>query len=166
MHHHLLRKLGMLTWVGAVVIVAGCAAPVPPAQPDSQAQVRPACTAVAESDPLLGNWLFVRSQKGVAGELRTLFTLQADGSMAYTEQLKRPRQPSQGLSETGCWKHEGQVLIMRTYESNGSPVDLDDPIYVNRYQIVSSEGGMLRLKSPDGLSITARQMPPGYRLPF
>lgn len=166
MHHYLLRKRGSLLLVSVAAIVAGCAAPVPPAEPESQAQVRPSCTAVAEAEPLLGNWLFVRSQKGVAGELRTLFTLQADGSMAYTEQLKRPGQPSQGLSETGCWQREGQVLVMRTYESNGSVVDLDDPIYINRYQIISSKDNLLRLQSPDGLSITAKQMSPGYRLPF
>lgn len=166
MHHYLLRKRSSLTLMGVVAIVAGCAVPVPPAEPDSHVQRPPSCTAPSATDPLLGNWLSVRSQKGVVGELRTLFTLQADGSMAYTEQLKRPRQPSQGLSETGCWQRDGEVLVMRTYESNGSPVDLDDPIYINRYQIVASDGSMLRLKSPEGLAITARQMPPGYRLPF
>lgn len=166
MHHYLLRMRGSLLWAGVAAIVTGCAVPVPPAQPESHAQVRPACTPVEPVDPLLGNWLSVHSQKGVAGELRTLFTLQADGSMAYTEQLKRPGKPSQGLSETGCWQREGQVLVMRTYESNGSVVDLDDPIYINRYQIISSKDNMLRLKSPDGLSITAKQMSPGYRLPF
>lgn len=166
MLHDLLRKRGSLLLAGVAALVAGCAVPVPPAESDSQAQVRPPCTAVAESEALVGNWLSVRTQKGVAGELRTLFTLQADGSMAYTEQLKRPGQPSQGLSETGCWEREGQVLVMRSYESNGSPVDLDDPIYVNRYQLISNDGSMLRLTGPDGMAITARQMSPGYRLPF
>lgn len=147
-------------------LMAACAVPAPPVQPDSQDQALPACTPVSETDALLGNWLVVRSQKGVAGELRTLFTLQADGSMAYTEQLKRPGQPSQGLSETGCWYREGQVLVIRTQESAGLPVDLDDPIYTNRYPIISVNEKMLRLTTPEGVKVSARQMSPGYRLPF
>lgn len=160
----LVRKRSPLFAIVVAALVAACAAPVPPVEPDDP--VRPACTPVAAADPLQGNWLFIRSQKGVAGELRTLFALQTDGTMAYTEQLKRPGQPSQGLSETGCWSHDGQVLVMRTYESNGSLVDLDDPIYVNRYQVMSVDQDRLRLTTSEGAAITARKMSPGYRLPF
>ena len=163
---YLSRTRSHLLSICVVGLVAGCAAPVPPAKPDSQAQALPACTPVAEAETLLGNWLVVRSQKGVAGELRTLFTLQADGSMAYTEQLKRPGQPSQGLSETGCWYREGQELVMRTQESNGLPVDLDDPIYTNRYSIISADEKMLRMTTPEGVNVSAKKMSPGYRLPF
>lgn len=166
MPEFLSRTRSHLLSMCVVGFVAGCAAPVPPAEPDSQAQELPACTPVAETETLLGNWLVVRSQKGVAGELRTLFTLQADGSMAYTEQLKRPGQPSQGLSETGCWYREGQELVMRTQESNGLPVDLDDPIYTNRYPIISADEKMLRMTTPEGVNVSAKQMSPGYRLPF
>lgn len=166
MPHFLLRKRNPLLVIVAAAMMTACAVSTPPTEPDTQAQVRPACTPIADAEPLLGNWLAVRTQKGVTGELRTLFTLQADGSMAYTEQLKRPGQPSQGLSETGCWHRDGQVLVMRTYESNGSPVNLDDPIYINRYPVISVDDSMLRLNTPEGVSITARQMSPGYRLPF
>ncbi|MGB6105892.1 MAG: hypothetical protein WBF88_18785, partial [Pusillimonas sp.] len=95
-----------------------------------------------------------------------LFTLHADGAMAYTEQLKRGKNPSQGLSETGCWEHSQQTLTMRTLQSNGAPVSLDDPIYTNRYTIVSATDKALSLKDTDGTTITARRMSPGYRLPF
>lgn len=166
MHHDLLRTRNRLLSILVVAVVAGCAVPAPPAEPDPGDQALPACTPAAENNVLLGNWLVVRSQKGVAGELRTLLTLQPDGSMAYTEQLKRPGKPSQGLSETGCWFQEGQVLVMRTQESNGLPVDLDDPIYTNRYPIISADEKMLRLTTPEGVQVTARQMSPGYRLPF
>lgn len=166
MPEYLSRTRSHLLLFCAAVLVVGCAAPVPPAEPDAQAQALPACTPVAETEALLGNWLVVRSQKGVAGELRTLFTLQADGAMAYTEQLKRPGQPSQGLSETGCWYRDGQVLVMRTQESRGLPVDLDDPIYINRYSIISVDEKMLRMTTPEGENVSARQMSPGYRLPF
>lgn len=166
MHQHLRRTRLCLFPLFLAALVAGCTLPVQTVEPESREQVMPACTPAAEADVLLGNWLAVRSQKGVVGELRTLFTLHADGSMAYTEQLKRPGQPSQGLSETGCWQREGQVLVMQTQESNGVPVNLDDPIYTNRYQILSAEDSMLRLTTPEGTRITARQMSPGYRLPF
>jgi hypothetical protein len=108
----------------------------------------------------------VRKQKGVAGELRTLFTLHADGVMSYTEQLKRGKNPSQGLEETGCWQRKEQTLTLQTLESNGAPVDVSDPIYTNRYTIVSASGNVLALKAPDGTTIRAKRMSPGYRLPF
>ncbi len=155
-------------WLSIVVVamLAGCAVQGPAVEPSVPDPVQLACTPASETDVLLGNWLAVRSEKGVAGELRTLFTLQVDGSMAYTEQLKRPGQPSQGLSETGCWYREGQVLVMRSQESNSSPVDVSDPIYTNRYQVIAADEKMLRLLTPEGVQISARQMPSGYRLPF
>src|SRR5690625_979601 len=139
MRRTVLCKLQPLFLLGVAGLVASCA--VPPADaPVKQEAERPACTSARADDTLTGNWLAVLTRKGIAGELRTLFTLNPDGSMAYAEQLKRPGRPSQGLAETGCWYREGQVLVMRTYESNGLPVDLDDPIYVNRYPIVQEDG--------------------------
>jgi len=152
-----------LVLLALTVVVASCA--VPPEAPKVEAGP-PACTAAQPGDGLVGNWLAVRKQKGVAGELRTLFTLNADGTMAYAEQLKRPNRAPQGLSETGCWYRDGQSLVLRTYESNGLPVEFDDPIYINRYNIVDSSSKQLRLVTPDGATITAGQMSPGYRLPF
>ncbi len=86
--------------------------------------------------------------------------------MSYTEQLSRPGKLPQGLSETGCWYRDGQAVVLRTVESNGSPVDLDDPIYVNRYAVTQESGNRVRLQSSDGVRLDARRMPPDYRLPW
>lgn len=167
MSYFLLSSRRCLFSALCAVFVAGCTVPVSPDVAVDVDPSPPACTPVSDAqDAVLGNWLAVRSQKGVAGELRTLFTLQPDGSMAYTEQLKRPGQPSQGLSETGCWYRDGQDLVLQTQESHGLPVDLADPIYTNRYQVISVDDAMLRLVTPEGVQIHAKPMSPGYRLPF
>ncbi|MDY0308768.1 MAG: hypothetical protein RBR29_03105 [Castellaniella sp.] len=151
----------------ACVVVLGAlaaCAPIKPA-PAPATAARPSCTVAAAGDPLVGNWLSVSSQKGVAGALRTLYTLNPDGTMNYVEQVKRPRTPSQGLYESGCWSHEGQTLVLRTLESNGSPVNLDDPIYTNRYRVDRVNATELHLNGSAG-AVKARRMSPGYRLPF
>lgn len=148
----------------AAGLLAGCASTRPASAPEAQAKP-PACTAAAAGDALVGNWLSVTAQKGVAGSLRTLYTLNPDGTMSYVEQVKRPRTPSQGLEESGCWTRDGSTLVLRTLESNGVPVNLNDPIYSNRYRIVRSDASELRLQGEQG-SIRARRMSPGYRLPF
>jgi len=145
-------------------LLAGCAAPT--SSPPPKVPEPPACQAAAQGEALVGNWLSVRSQKGVSGELRTLFTLNADGTMAYSEQLKRGKHPSQGLSETGCWQRTQQTLTLRTLASNGAAVILDDPIYTNHYTIVSVSDKALSLTEADGTALHARRMSPGYRLPF
>ncbi len=164
MYDFLLRPRLLMTGFATAVFLAGCAAPV--SAPPEPVKTVPKCAAAAPGDPLVGNWLSVRKQKGVAGELRTLYTLNADGVMAYTEQLKRGKNPSQGLDEGGCWRHDKQTLVLKTLESNGAPVNLDDPIYTNRYTVVSAGANALTLKAADGATITARRMSPGYRLPF
>jgi len=146
------------------VLAAGCAAPRKPAP--AQPPEPPACKAPAAHDNVTGNWLSIHRQKGVRGELRTLYTLNPDGTLAYTEQLKRSGKPSQGLSETGCWSRAGSTLELRTLESNGAPVNQKDPIYTNRYTVMSASGDRLVLRSEDGTEINARRMSPGYRLPF
>lgn len=154
------RLAGMIAVLAAVVL-AGCAG----LRPDvSEAPDETRCTASAPGEILAGNWLSVRRQAGVAGELRSLFTLHADGVMHYTEQLSRPGRAPQGLVETGCWHRDGKVLVLRTVESNGSPVNLDDPIYVNRYQVTRESGERIGLRAPDGVQLDARRMPPDYRL--
>ena len=70
------------------------------------------------------------------------------------------------LRERNFGIYEGQELVMRTQESNGLPVDLDDPIYTNRYPIISADEKMLRMTTPEGVNVSAKQMSPGYRLPF
>ena len=154
-------RAGRFLALTLIAVLGGCAAPQPeraPERPDTS------CKAAAPGDSLVGNWLSVRRESGVAGELRSFFALQADGTMNYAEQLRRPKHPPQGLAETGCWHREGSTLVLRTVESNGSPVDLDDPIYVNRYQITRESVERLGLTTPDGARIDARRMPPDYRL--
>jgi hypothetical protein len=145
-------------------VLAGCA-PTKPATAPAAPAARPACTPAAAGDALVGNWLSVAAQKGVAGALRTLYTLNPDGTMTYVEQIKRPRAPSQGLEESGCWSRDRGTLVLRTLESNGVAVNMDDPIYTNRYRIAQSSATELRLEGPQG-SVRARRMSPGYRLPF
>ncbi|HUG58381.1 MAG TPA: hypothetical protein VL002_09125 [Candidimonas sp.] len=165
MYDFLLRPRMLIAGLAATLLVAGCAAPVsaPPPPPVKEA---PKCQVAAPGDALVGNWLSVRKQKGVAGELRTLFTLHPDGTMAYTEQLKRGKNPSQGIDEAGCWKRDQQTLVLQTLLSNGAPIEASDPIYTNRYAIVSASGQVLNLKAPGGTAIKAKRMSPGYRLPF
>ncbi|MEZ2722266.1 hypothetical protein ACBP46_12685 [Paenalcaligenes hominis] len=159
---HFWRMIGVMVLGGGL---AACTSfPPPPAAPE--APKKTVCEPVSADDPLVGNWLSKRQEKGVAGELRTLFTLQADGRMLYTEQIKRPRQPSQGLSENGCWWRDGDQLILKTLESNGSPVDIEDPIYENRYSVSHSSTDKLRLQGSDGVQHNTTRTSPGYRLPF
>lgn len=153
----------------ASVLLSACAVKPPAPAPQAQAPAKPAhpaCQPAAAGEALTGNWLSKHRQKGVVGELRTLFTLQADGSMAYTEQVKRPNKPSQGLNESGCWKREGNALILDTQESNGVITEPGDPIYQNRYTIVSVTARNLVLRSQDGATYRLTRMSPGYRLPF
>jgi len=149
----------------ALLALAACAPINPASGPAATASGPPACTAAAAGDPLVGNWLSVSAQQGVAGAVRTLYTLNADGSMSYVEQVKRPRAPSQGLYESGCWSHAGQTLTLRTLASNGVPVNLDDPIYINRHRVEQVSTTELHLSGPGG-AVKARRMSPGYRLPF
>ncbi|HHU95295.1 MAG TPA: hypothetical protein GXX62_09485 [Alcaligenaceae bacterium] len=158
----ILRGVGVIVLGG---VIAACSSFPPPATPAADKKEL-LCQPVAADEAVVGNWLSKRSQKGVVGELRTLFTLQADGRMLYTEQLKRPRQPSQGLSESGCWWREGDQVVLKTLESNGLPVDSDDPIYTNYYKITHRSADKLRLQSADGVEYNTTRTSPGYRLPF
>lgn len=151
-----LSTLALLVAIG----LAGCAAPPPAAPPQDDTR----CTVSDAGDPLVGSWLSVRRQAGVTGELRTHIMLNADGTMQYGEQLRRSGQAPQGLMETGCWRRDGQTLVLRTLESNGSPVDRDDPIYVNRYTLAPGASDRLGLQGADGVRLDARRMPSDYRL--
>ena len=158
---HLLRVPAGLAVLAAL---AACAPTAPHSAAPTQAAA-PSCVAASATDPAVGNWLSVTSERGVAGSLRTLYTLHANGTMSYVEQIKRPRTPSQGLYETGCWTHDGQTITLRTLQSNGSPVNLDDPIYVNRYRVSQTTATEMRVVGPDG-AVRLKRMSPGYRLPF
>lgn len=147
--------------MAALLFLAGCATS---STESSKAPEDPRTCAVAPAnEPLVGNWLSVRKQTGVAGELHTLFSLNADGTMGYVVQLKRARKPSQGLSESGCWSREGNELVLHTLKSNGEDVDPRDPIYVNRYVIVSQQASGVVLQH-QGVRTQARRMPADYRL--
>ena len=158
-----MTRWGLTAAFVSLIVLAGCTAPrpVPPAPEDDTR-----CIEAAAGDALIGNWLSVRKQQGVAGELRTHFVLSADGTMTYGEQLVRGRGAPQGLAETGCWRREGQTMVLRTVESNGSPVDPKDPIYVNRYEISGETAERLVLRAPDGARLEAKRMPSDYRLPW
>lgn len=154
------RHVRLAVALAVVAGLAACALPQKPPEDDITT-----CRPAAPGDALVGSWLSIRKERGIAGELQTLFVLNADGTMAYAERLKRGRQPSQGLSETGCWQREGEAFKLRTLASNGSPVDPRDPIYVNTYQVERSSGTNLVVQH-QGNRLEARKMPPDYRLPL
>lgn len=155
-----------MKWWGIVVSVAGLSACAP--VPEKKAALPdpvPQCQAARSESGLIGNWLGSRKSPGLAGELKVWLQLHPNGKMAYSEQLQRRGKPPQLLSEDGCWRVEGDVLVLQTLNSNGSPVEADDPIYTNHYQVVSQTGRQLRLRSPEG-AFTVGRMPDNYRLPF
>ena len=149
---------------GAAILLSACVGSTPPRQ-EAAAEVPPACLPTSAGE-LVGTWLGSRKQRGVAGEIRTLITLRADGTMDYVEQNLRPRKPPQALTESGCWQREDGELVLRTQTSNGSPVEMGDPIYTNRYAIVASRGQSLILMLSPGQPWSAKRMADGYRLPF
>lgn len=153
----------VLGCAGLLVLVGGCAVQRP-AAPPAQAPAPVKCQPVSQSDPLVGNWFGVRKQKGVTGELRVLIGLRADGSMTYQEQLKRGSRPAQALNEAGCWSAKGNVLTLHSLESNGEPVEPEDPIYRNQYSIETRSADRLVLQHENG-ALVARRMPSDYRLP-
>ena len=153
------RAVGALAVV--VVAMAGCAVPK---KPTKQPPTDTACVPATQGDSLVGNWLSTHRQAGVAGELKTFIQLRADGTMNYAEQLTRPGKAPQGLSESGCWRREQGTLVLRTLKSNGSPVDMEDPIYVNRYAVLKEAGERVSLNSPEGQRLDARRMPADYRI--
>ena len=159
----ILRRLGVVLLGG---VIAACSSYPPAPTPAPEPKEAQRCKPVAADEALIGNWLNKRNEPGVMGELRTLFTLKADGQMLYTEQLKRPRQPSQGLSESGCWWREADQLVLKTLNSNGVEVIDEDPIYTNYYTIKHSSADKLRLAGADGLVYDTERTSPGYRLPF
>ena len=123
------------------------------------------CTPASQNSPVVGNWLSTRIESGVAGEIRLQIRLHEDGSMHYVEQLKRGNKPPQTLSEVGCWYQEDADLVLRTTHSNGSQVEVSDPIYIQRHAVgeVNAKSMMLDI---NGKNIRLRRAKPDYRLPI
>lgn len=158
------RYHGRRPWVffsAAAVLVAGCAGTPKPEPRATDAAV--SCQGAAQADAWVGNWLGVNKRKGIAGELHVQITLRQDGTMAYTEQLKRSGKSPQTLSETGCWHRNAQTLIMRTTHSNAVAVEQGDPIYTNEYP-AQTGAGRLVLDGPEG-PFSLKRMPDDYRMP-
>ena len=88
--------------------------------------------------------------------------------MAYETLLKIGRKTRPALRETGCWTVADGIYTMRTTKSAGELVDANDPIYLNRYRVEKVEKTKLTLRElkTGGQVVTARRMPPGYRLPY
>ncbi|MCD0506204.1 hypothetical protein, partial [Bordetella petrii] len=126
-----------------------------------------ACAPAQSGSQLVGNWQSSTRPRGVAGDFKALVALAADGTMSYDTQLKIGKRTRPGLRESGCWELKSGVLTLQTVRSNGEPVDTADPIYQNRYRVEKISGTMLTLRElrSGGQAITARRMPPGYRLP-
>lgn len=156
-----MNLLKLLITTSCLLGLAACA----PIEQKPAQQTDLNCTPVAADNPMVGNWLSIGSQQGVAGALRTLYTLNVDGSMEFIQQIKRSQMPSQGISESGCWQRNGEILVLRTDKSNGLPVNLSDPIYTSKYRIIQLDQSELQLQGDTG-SIKAKRMSPGYRLPF
>lgn len=154
--------MGLAAAMTSLLVLGACVAPRSVQQPVEE----DGCRVAAAGDGMVGSWLSVRKQSGVAGELRTHFVLNADGTMRYEEQLARSGRAPQGLAETGCWWRDGESLVLRTMESNGSPVDREDPIYLNRYRVSRMAADRLVLQASDGTRLDAKRMPPDYRLPW
>jgi len=99
--------------------------------------------------------------------MQTVTVLKPDGTMSYESQLKVGKRIRPALRETGCWTYTNGIYTMQTTRSNGEPVDIEDPIYRNRYRVerVDAQRMTLREDIKGGQSSSAKKMAPNYRLP-
>lgn len=146
---------------GVLMVLSGCT--LLQTSPQPEVSSRPECVAAPADSALVGNWLSVREQRGVAGKLYTQMVLNLDGTMVYVEQLRRGSRPPQTLNETGCWQHDGNTLVLQTLRSNSVDVDFDDPIYRNEYTVSRKGADRLQLDGPQG-SLLAERKEAGYQL--
>jgi hypothetical protein len=124
------------------------------------------CETQANS-PLVGKWYSTSTPRGVGGQMHTLVTLRADGSMIYDTQLKIGQRMRPGLRESGCWTYAGNILMLHTLRSNGEEIDANDPIYQNRWRVESVNASRLTARDQRelGQAVTARKMPDTFKLP-
>src|SRR3546814_6788854 len=108
--------------VGAALILAGCAArkTAQAPAPAVSAAAPPAvvCTPTEPGSRLVGTWQSNTRPRGVAGEFSALIALGADGTMAYTTQLKIGKRIRPGLREAGSWQLAGGVVTLQTTRPN------------------------------------------------
>lgn len=159
----------------AALALAGCAVKKPAAPPAGAASGAAsvnaagviACQAQEASNPLIGTWYAVSTPRGMAGQMQTVTVLKPDGTMSYESQLKVGKRIRPALRETGCWTYTNGIYTMQTTRSNGEPVDIEDPIYRNRYRVerVDAQRMTLREDIKGGQSSSAKKMAPNYRLP-
>lgn len=116
---------------------------------------------------MVGKWYSTSTPRGVGGQMHTLITLRADGTMVYDTQLKIGKRMRPGLRETGCWTYGKAVLELRTLRSNGDDIDANDPIYQNRWRVESVNATRFVARDQRSLtqSLTARKMPDSFKLP-
>ncbi|MEI2418495.1 hypothetical protein V8Z80_20150 [Orrella sp. JC864] len=154
-------------------LAAGCSMPrqapdaAPPAPAAAQAPAQPEPCRPAGQSPLVGNWYSVSKQAGIKGEMRRLLVLQEDGSFRSETRHHDGRNLRAELRETGCWETAGNTYTTRVTHSNGEAVDAGDPIYRNTYRVekVGATQLVTREDVPGARPVTARKMPPGYRMP-
>ncbi|WMD18679.1 hypothetical protein RAS12_18855 [Achromobacter seleniivolatilans] len=155
----------------AVLVLAGCITRKPATITEAQPAEPPkamACVPAKAGDPMIGTWLSNSRPRDVSGDLHSLIVLSADGTMAYETLLKIGRKSRPALRETGCWSVADGIYSMQTTKSAGELVDINDPIYLNRYRVEKVEQTKLTLRElkSSGQVLTARRMPAGYRLPY
>ena len=152
-----------------VSVLAGCGAPRPPDAPLVPAPVgavEPTCVPVAADNLMVGNWYIVRKQAGVAGEIQSLLTLEADGRMRQTTRVKQGRNIRSELRESGCWQGEPGKLVTKVSRSNGELIDFNDPIYTAVYLVdkVDTTRLLYREDRPGSKVTLAKRMPAGFKL--
>ena len=152
-----------------VSLLAGCGAPRPadaPLIPAPVGAVEPTCAAVAADNLMVGNWYVVRKQEGVAGEIQSLLTLEADGRMRQTTRVKQGRNIRSELRESGCWQGEPGKLVTKVSRSNGELIDFNDPIYTATYLVdkIDTTRLLYREGRPGAKATIAKRMPAGFKL--
>ena len=156
-----------LLFVGGILaVLSGCTATSQPPVATAAAPAEPACERQSESR-LVGNWYLSRKLSGVAGEMQTLLTLQADGKMRQQTRVKSGRNIRSELRETGCWSSADGRLTTRVTRSNGELVDIDDPIYHSIYRVEKIDARRLTIREdkPGARPVTGERKPDQYRLP-
>ncbi len=152
-----------------LVLLTACGLPRPsdaPVVPAPSGAVAPTCVPVASNQPLVGTWYLVSKQNGVAGEIQTLLTLKADGTLRQQTRVKQGRNIRSELRETGCWEAPAGKLITRVSKSNGELIDFNDPIYSTTYMVEKIDASRLTYREDraGSRSMFAKKVQDSFRL--